>query len=285
MDSIIFHNDCTVALEDAHLSPGQIGLLTGWGVFTTLILYHGEPFAFERHWARMIRDAKRIRVPISADREDIQKVVVELARANKRDEGMARVSFVRNTGGPWADAPGHPPTDVLVFTRELTAWPSAHRLMLEPAGIYSTSEFAGTKILSWVEHASAYEKAHVAGFDDALMANEKGQLAECSSANFFLVREGAVLTPPLSSGCLPGITREILLEIAPQAGIKILEQPLTIKDLSSAEEVFITSTTREVAPVEAIGPNWKFPAPGRLTRALSKAFREYAESYLRAQKV
>ena len=144
---------------------------------------------------------------------------------------------------------------------------------------------SGVKSTSYGENVIALAHARRQGSGEAIFANTAGRLCEGTGSNVFVVAGSRLLTPPLSSGCLPGITREILLEIAPQAGIKILEQPLTIKDLSSAEEVFITSTTREVAPVEAIGPNWKFPAPGRLTRALSKAFREYAESYLRAQKV
>ena len=277
MDHLSFHNDRIVPLEEVQLSPGQAGLLTGWGVFTTLRIYRGVPFAFERHWARMVRDASRLEVSMGQNQENVRTAIVELARANQRAEGMARVSVVKNTGGLWAEAGGRQASDLLIFTRDLPRWPAAHRLRIEPVGIFSASRYAGTKMLSWVPHAAVLERAHADGFDDAVLLNEKGQLAECTSANIFLAREGKALTPPLSSGCLAGITREILWEIAPAAGIELREQELTTQDLSDAEEVFISSTTREVAAVESISPTWKFQAPGKVTEALDQAFQEYVK--------
>ena len=280
MDPLIFHNQRVVGLNEARLSPGQIGLLTGWGVFTTLRLYRGQPFAFERHWARLSRDADRLSVQLSRPDSEVREAVVELARANRRRGGMARVAFIRNKGGLWEDRPKRPPSDLLIFTRELVAWPSRHRLTIQPLAIFARGELAGAKMLSWAAHALALEQAHAAGFDEVLLLNEKGQLAECASANIFLVRGGRVLTPPLSSGCLPGVTREILLEIAPEAGIELAERDLTLDDLSSADEVFISSTTREVAPVELISPRWNYRAPGRITRALDQAFHAYVAAHL-----
>jgi branched-chain amino acid aminotransferase len=280
MDSLVFHNDHIVPLKEVRLSPGQVGLLTGWGVFTTLRIYRGVPFAFERHWARMARDAVRLEISLPYEQAAVRQAVVELARANCHPESVARVSFVKNQGGLWSQAEDLPPTDLLIFTRELVAWPAAHRLQVQPVGIFSAGYYAGAKMLSWVPHAAVLERAHAEGYDDALLLNEKGQLAECTSANVFLVRQGKVLTPPLSSGCLAGITREILFEIAPQAGIALCEQDLTVDDLSSADEVFISSTTREVAPVGTISPDWKYTVPGKVAQALEEAFRDYIRAYL-----
>jgi branched-chain amino acid aminotransferase len=280
MDSLVFHNDHIVPLKEVHLSPGQVGLLTGWGVFTTLRIYRGVPFAFERHWARMTRDAVRLEISLPYEQTTVRQAVVELARANRHPESVARMCFVKNQGGLWSQSEDLPPTDLLIFTRELVAWPAAHRLQVQPMGIFSAGHYAGAKMLSWVPHAAVLERAHAEGYDDALLLNEKGQLAECTSANVFLVREGKVLTPPLSSGCLAGITREILFEIAPRAGIALREQDLTLDDLSSADEVFISSTTREVAPVGTISPDWNYPAPGKAARALEKAFQDYIRAYL-----
>lgn len=280
MDSLIFHNGRIAPLEEVRLSPGQVGLLMGWGVFTTLRVYRGVPFAFERHWRRMTRDAGRLQVSVEYGEETVRRAVEELAKANHRPEGMARVSFVKNSGGLWSQAENLPPTDLLIFTRELTAWPTAHRLTLQPMGIFSSGQYAGAKMLSWVPHAAVLERTHGEGFDDALLLNERGQLAECTSANIFLVRAGRVLTPPLSSGCLAGITREILLEIAPRAGIELVEEELTPEDLSAADEVFVSSTTREVAAVGEISPDWKYPAPGKICQALEDAFKKYVTAYL-----
>ncbi len=285
MDGLIFHNDRVRPLEEARLSPGQAGLLTGWGVFTTLRLYHGEPFASERHWLRLSRDAARMRMTLEYQEDFVRRAIIELARANRRAEGMARVSFVRNTGGLWSDAKGPPAVDLLVFTRELPPWPAAHRLMLQPMGILSGGEYAGAKMLSWVPHIAMLERARAEGFDDALLLNEKAQLAECTSANIFLARQGKVLTPPLGSGCLPGVTREVLLEIASGAGIELREQDLTAEDLSTAEEAFVSSTTREVAAVGFISPKWTYSGPGKITQALEEAFCRFVQSYVRVQKV
>lgn len=283
MDRLIYHNDRILPLEEARLSPGQVGLLTGWGVFTTLRVYQGLPFAFERHWARMKRDALLLGVPLCYEEESVRQAIVDLLRANNHPESMARVSFVKNEGGLWAEAPGRPSTDLLIFTRGLVDWPAAQRLQLEPHGIFSAGPYAGAKMLSWVSHAAVLERAHAKGFDDALLINEKEQIAECTSANVFLVRGGEVSTPPLSSGCLAGITREILLEIAPRAGFPLHEKELTVEDLSAAEEVFISSTTREVAAIASISTQWKYSAPGKTTLALEKVFQEYVREYLGAK--
>lgn len=252
----------------------------GWGVFTTLRLYRGLPFAFERHWKRMARDAERLQLSVEYSEETVCGAVEELARANHRPEGMARVSFVKNSGGLWSQAENLPPTDLLIFTRELTAWPTVHRLTLLPMGIFSSGQYAGAKMLSWVPHAAVLERTHREGFDDALLLNERGRLAECTSANIFLVRSGRVLTPPLSSGCLAGITRDILFEIAPRAGIELVEEELTPDDLCAADEVFVSSTTREVAAVGEVSPDWKYPAPGKITERLEDALTKYVHAYL-----
>jgi branched-chain amino acid aminotransferase len=280
MDSLIFHNGRIVPLKEVHLSPGQVGLLTGWGVFTTLRVYRGLPFAFERHWRRMARDAKRLQLSMQYSEETVRRAVADLAKANQRPEGMARVSFVKNSGGLWSQADDLPPSDLLIFTRELVPWPAAHRLRLQAMGIFAGGQYAGAKMLSWVPHAAVLEQTHGEGFDDALLLNERGQLAECTSANIFVVRDGKVLTPPLSSGCLEGITRQILFEIAPGAGVELTEQELTPEDLSVAGEVFVSSTTREVAAVGTISPNWSYPAPGKITQALETAFTNYVHAYL-----
>lgn len=280
MDALIFHNDRIIPLPEAHLSPGQMGLLMGWGVFTTLRIYEGRPFAFDRHWARMSRDAERLGMNLGREREAVRRAVCKLAETNDRPEGMARVSFVKNHGGLWAHASNRPETDLLIFTRELVPWPAAHRLKLQPHAVYSATRLAGAKILSWAQNAALLEQAHAEGFDDVLLLNESGQIVECTSANIFLVRGGKVVTPPLSTGCLPGVTRGVLCEVVPQVGFELLEEKLTPEDLSSAAEVFITSTTREVAAVGSIDPQWLYHAPGKTTMRIEQSFKDYVRSHL-----
>ena len=282
MDSLIFHNDRIIPLQEASLSPGQMGLLMGWGVFTTLRIYEGKPFAFDRHWARMSHDAERLGMKLNPEQEAVRLAVIKLAEANHRPEGAARVSFVKNHGGLWGQAGNRPETDLLIFTRELVRWPAAHRIKLQPHAIYSAARLAGVKMLSWVQNAALLEQAHAEGFDDVLLLNENGHIAECTSANVFLIRGGKVLTPPLSTGCLPGVTRDVLREVAPRAGFEFLEENLTTQDLSSADEVFISSTTREVAAVASIDSQWRYHAPGEVTTKIEQAFKDYIRSNLKS---
>jgi len=282
MDTLIFHNGRIIPLSEARLSPGQMGLLMGWGVFTTLRVYEGQPFAFDRHWARMAHDAGRLGMSLGYEEVAVRQSVSRLAEANHRPEGTARVSFVKNHGGLWADAADSPETDLLIFTRQLVQWPAVHRLKLQQHALYSATRLAGAKMLSWVQNAGLLEKAHAEGFDDVLLLNESGHLAECTSANIFLVRDNRVLTPPLASGCLPGVTRDVLREVVPQAGLELCEQDLSPNDLTAASEVFISSTTREVAAVGSIDAQWRFEAPGKVTRTLEQCFKDYVRSYLKS---
>lgn len=277
MDSLIIHNGRLLPLSEARLSPGQAGLLLGWGVFTTLRVYRGRPFAFESHWQRMSRDAKRLNVALPVTSSELSESIETLARKNQREEGTARVSFVRNAGGAWA-GPSERPVDWLVFTQALAAWPDSYRLLLQPNAVYADGVLAGAKMLSWAANSSFYEKAHAAGCDDALLLNERGHVTECTSANIFAVSKGKILTPPLSSGCLPGVTREILLKAGRNAGLDISEAEITLEFLKSANEVFITSTTRDVGPVrEIVGLN-QYSTGGEPVRKAKEIFSRIIES-------
>src|SRR6202030_1940844 len=111
------------------------------------------------------------------------------------------------------------------------------------------NEFAGVKYLSWSENLTRYERAHEQGFDEVVLLNERGEVAECTSANIFVAKGDSVFTPPLSSGCLPGVTRALLLEEIDVPGLSVSEKVILTADLESADEVFITSTTRDLMPV------------------------------------
>jgi len=109
MDSLIFHNDRIIPLTEARLSPGQMGLLMGWGVFTTLRIYEGLPFAFDRHWARMAHDADRLGITLDYDQRTVREAIIKLAASNQRPEAMARLSFVKNRAAWGPKLRTHPP--------------------------------------------------------------------------------------------------------------------------------------------------------------------------------
>src|SRR5581483_3643612 len=235
MHRYFLHNE---QLEDSSarpLSPAQVGLLSGWGVFSTLHVADGVLFAFDRHWERMRRDAVKLRVPFPADKEKLCNSLLRLAQANSAWNASLRVCIVRNQGGFWGGPEGAA-FDIIAFTRDITSWPAEVRLGLKPAGRYAQGEFSGAKILSWAHNLVWYEEAHERGFDEVLLLNERGEASECTSANVFAVFENTACTPPLSSGCLPGVTRALLLSEVKLPGIRVCEKPLTPSDLEQADQ-------------------------------------------------
>jgi len=127
-------------------------------------------------------------------------------------------------------------------------WGDSVKLGVIPHGRHAGNEFAGVKYTSWAQNLTWYERAHEQGLDEVVLLNERGEVSECTSANLFVAQGGKVFTPPLASGCLPGVTRAVLIEEIRG----VTEKTLMPEDLESAEEVFITSTTRELLPVVAI---------------------------------
>jgi branched-chain amino acid aminotransferase len=276
----IFHNDKLVPMEEARLSPGQAGLLNGWGLFTTLHVFDGELFAFERHWKRLEKDAARTHCPFPFEAEKVHEQLREVIRANHVKEGAARIYAIYNTVGHWRSDENFPAVDLILCTTNLPEYRSPARLNLRAEGRHAASPLAGVKVTSWLNNAwNAYE-AQQAGFDEVVLLNERGEVSECTAANVFCVRGGKVLTPPLNSGCLEGITRSILLEIAPRIGISCTEAMLRPEDLYAADEVFISSTNRNLLPVGEVAGHRYANAPGPVTRRLDEAFSAYIKEYL-----
>lgn len=284
IDRYIYHNDRLLPVEQVRLSPGQAGLLQGWGLFTTVRVHDGEPFAYERHWRRLEKDSHRTRVPIPFDSEKVRQHLYEVLRANKVLEGTARIYFVFNKTGFWASDESAPQVDLIIYSAGLPAYREPVRLNLREHGRHAGSPLAGVKVTSWLNNVWNLAEAHDAGFDEVVLLNERGEVAECTAANIFCVRAGKVLTPPLDSGCLEGITRATLMEVAPKAGVPIGEQTLFPKDLFSSDEVFISSTNRNLLGVGEIAGNKIAAAPGPITLKLEKAFAEFVAQYVAARK-
>jgi len=275
----ILHNENICEASERVLAPGQVGLLSGWGVFTTIRVAEGVPFAFERHWARLARDAAALHVELPAEPEAVRRKLLGLIEANRAFEATLRLVAVRNRGGIWeAPAQSHA-SDLIALTADSKHWGPSTRLAYVKHARHAASEFAGTKIISWAMNLTWLEAAQARGFDEVILLNERGEVAECTSANIFIASGDRVWTPPLSSGCLPGITREILLQEIHVPGIHIGEKTLFPADLEMADEVFITSTTRNLLPVGQIEDR-KMGQSERLRIPLEAAFTEFVNRYV-----
>jgi branched-chain amino acid aminotransferase len=278
----VLHNESIVEASARSMSPGQVGLLAGWGVFSTIRVSRGVLFAFERHFQRMRRDAQLMRVPFPTDPEWMRSLLLKLVEANNAQDATLRVAVSRNKGGVWEGPGVARDFDLFGLTTALKDWGTGVRLSVVPQARHAANVFAGTKVLSWGQNLTWYEEAHDRGYDEVVLLNEHGEVSECTSANIFAVYGSKAVTPPLTSGCLPGVTRALLLEEVKVPGIDVVEQPLLPADLEQADEIFITSTTRDVLPVVEI-EGLRIQRNGDATTRLLKAFHEHIDQYVEAQ--
>ena len=277
----IFHNESLLPVEKVRLSPGQAGLICGWGLFTTLRIASGEAFAYERHWRRLEKDAAIIQLPMPYTAAKVRVHLHEVIRANKVSEGCARIYLVNNqAGGFWQSDEEQPPVDLIIYSAALPQHEEPVRLTLREHARHAASTLSGVKSISWLNNVWTVAEANKEGFHEAVLLNERGEVAECTSANIFCVKNGKVFTPPLNSGCLEGVTRGILMEIAPEAGVSVVEQTLRPEDLYTADEVFLTSTNRNVLGVSEIAGSKIAVAPGPVTRQLNELFVAYLTDYV-----
>ncbi|HEX5411143.1 MAG TPA: aminotransferase class IV [Terriglobia bacterium] len=284
LHNFVYRNDQLVPMQEVRLSPGQAGLLNGWGVFTTIRIYHGRPFAFHRHWNRLTTDANRLKIPVQWQPDTVIERLSRLIEANHVEEGCGRIYFVYNKSGAWISDETMPEVDLILYTADLPVRKGPVRLAMQAYGRYAASPLAGVKVTAWLQNVWMLDQALGRGFDEVVLLNERKEVSECTAANIFCVRNGEVTTPPLSAGCLPGVTRAVLLEMGEKTGLSIQEAPLETEDLFAADEVFIASTTREVQPVSQIEDRTIEKVNGPVTQMLAETFSQYVAESLRETK-
>ena len=276
----LIHNGSIRDTNELLIAPGQVGFMNGWGIFSTMRVTDGVLFAFERHYQRMRKDATRMHVPFEWSPDELEQMLLTLVEANSAFDATLRVAAIRNHGGLFEAPNLARKADLVAFTTDLNNWGSGVKLSYMPHARHGASPFAGTKYTSWAENLTWYEIAHQRGFDELILLNENDQVRECTAANVFAIVGDRVWTPPLETpGCLPGVTRAILLEEIHVSGLTIAECEITPSELESCDQVFITSTTRELMPVLEIDGAPLSQSSDRLAD-LQRAFRRYRESYV-----
>jgi branched-chain amino acid aminotransferase len=281
MHRFVLHNDQILDAHQKSLSAGQVGLMNGWGVFSTIRVADGVLFAFERHWQRMHQDSIRMHVPFPEDAGQLKSDLLRLVEANRALNATLRVVVLRNRGGLFEGPDQTRDFDVIAFTSDINPWGESVRLAMKANGRYAQNEFAGAKILSWAQNLTWYEEAHHRGFDEVVLLNERGEVSECTSANIFAATGREVATPPLSAGCLPGVSRELLLDEIHVPDISVVEKTLLPQDLERADQVFITSTTRDLMPVSYIeGLEIRSEGLDSVDQ-LAQAFAQYRNTYVK----
>ena len=262
---IVWINGELVPEQEARISPFDHGWLVGDAVFETLVIVQGMPFAARRHLERLAYSAEHLGVTLP-DADVLREAMIAVAAANGLTEGRLRVTVSSGTGPLGSGRGDSPPTATVAATPQ-APWPTATAVATVDWTINERGPLAGLKTVSYGANVRALAEAKAAGATEAIFANTQGQLCEGTGSNVFLAHEGRLITPSLASGCLAGVTRDLVIELT-----GAIEHDVPLAALAAAEEAFLTSTTRDVHPIHAVDGHPLPNAPGPLTHAAAQAF-------------
>jgi len=281
--------------EHAVVSVFDHGFLYGEGVYETLRTYNGQPFLFDRHMRRLRKSAEMLTLGVPITNAEIDARFRETARAaglgdSPAHEAYIRILVTRGVGELSYDPAACPTPSVVVIVKPHVAPPAevfergVKVALVEIVRNHPGSVSPLIKSNNLLNNALAMQQAARRGGFEGVMRNYRGELAECTQSNLFIVKSGAALTPPIDAGLLPGITREFLFEIGAEAAIPVREAVLKDTDLLGADEAFLTSSTREVVPIVQVDDR-RIGAgvPGPITRRLLQGFRRQAHTLTQAQ--
>jgi len=287
MNAVVFVNGTITDADRASVAVFDHGFLFGEGIYETLRTYAREPFLFERHLRRLRHSASLLALDVPwSDADllaDVRKTMAAqpgLTGPSGVEEAYIRILVTRGVGDLSYNPAACPQPSLVIIVKPFPGQPErtfSQGIKIALVSVRRNHPQAlnpEIKSNNLINNALAMQEAIRRGAEEALMLNQAGELAECAQSNVFLVRGGAVRTPPLTAGLLPGVTREYVLELAASLGLDAREARLTPDDLQAADEVFITGTTREVTPVVAVDNHrvWE-GTPGPITTTLLSEFR------------
>jgi branched-subunit amino acid aminotransferase/4-amino-4-deoxychorismate lyase len=237
MHGLVSLNQKLTLATDVAIPALSSAALYGKGIFTTIAIYDGKPFLWEKHWRRLCNNAKEIGIDLS----DCSEVVTldaldELTAANKVDDGRARFTFFDESPSEIWPFDGEQKTSLLITTVERRAISSNFKIEVSLKRIHSSSKLHSIKSCNYLDNILALEAARARGFDEAIRLNEHGEVASACMANVFWLLDGKLFTPSLRTGCLPGTTREFVLENQECEQVENLDDKLY-----RAEAIFLTS--------------------------------------------
>ncbi|MDY6916498.1 MAG: aminotransferase class IV [Chloroflexota bacterium] len=279
MAGVVYLNGRLMPADEARVSPLDRGLLYGYGLFETVRSYGGRVFRLDRHLARLMGGAETLALASGLDPAQLEQAMYRTVEANGLADARIRLTVTAGAGERSLGMPSPGSLTILVVAEPLHLPSRIYDEGISAAVVSvrrnSQSPVSSIKSLNYLDGLIARAEAETRGADEAVLLNERGYLAECSSSNIFLVSSGKLLTPSVASGILPGVTREAVLEVAAEVGIESVEGDVLPDELARADEVFITTSVREVVPVVAVdGRLAGSGKPGPVTGRLATAYRE-----------
>jgi branched-chain amino acid aminotransferase len=267
---IVWFNGELVPLEEAGVSPLDHGLVVGDGVFETLRVYDGQPFAWTRHVARLQQSAGGLGLDVP-DVATLRAAADAVIARNGLREARLRITVTGGPAPPGSRRAPVPPT-VIVVGFELEPTSATASVMVVPWTRNEGGALAGLKTISYAENVRALAYVEERGAHEAIFPNTQGNLCEATGSNVFLVLDGECITPPLTAGCLNGVTRQLVLVVGEELGIQITERDVPVGALAGAEEAFVSSTVREVQPIATVDGVTLPHCPGPITSRLADGF-------------
>ena len=280
MKDIIYINGALVPRGEARISPFDRGFLYGYGLFETMRSYGGWVFRLDRHLARLMRSAERLGLAALLDPAVLEQAIQKTLEANRLRDARIRLSISAGEGERGLAPPESGMLTIIVVAERLSlptprAYEKGVSAAIVSARRNSQSLLSGIKSMAYLESLLAHSEAMAAGADEAILLNERSTVAECSTSNIFLVVGGRLLTPSAESGILPGITREVVLELAQGLGITTVVGEIQLADLLGADEAFLTNSIVELMPITQVdGRPVGRGKPGEVTMRLLKTYRE-----------
>jgi branched-chain amino acid aminotransferase len=265
--------------RDAKVSVFDHGLLYGDGIFEGIRAYNGRVFKLKEHIDRLFYSAKAILLKMPMNHAALMKATIETCRQNKLRNGYIRLLVTRGVGSLGLNPRSCKSPSVIIIADKIQLYPQElYQSGMEIVTVPTTRNLHGAlnpaiKSLNYLNNILAKIEANNAGVEEAVMLNAEGFVAECTGDNLFIAKKGELFTPPLSAGALYGITRQTVIELAQEAGLKVSEPNLTRYDLFCADECFLTGTGAEIMPVIKIdGRVIGNGKPGKITRKLVEVY-------------
>jgi len=248
------------------------GVTVGDGVFETIELRHGEPFALTRHLARLERSATGLGLS-PPDRSELDQAIAAVARAWGNEPGRLRITCTAGPGPMGSDRTAAVPT-MIVAAAPMQVQTLPTDVLVVPFTRNERGALVGLKTTSYAENVVALAAANAAGCSEAILANTRGELCEGTGSNVVVGLDGRLVTPPLASGCLAGVTRKLLLDAMAAAGEPIIEATVQMSELDRVAEAFLLSTGRHVQPIRRFGERALPDCPGPLTRRAAQVWHD-----------
>jgi len=253
MEEIVYINSSLVPLSQARLSPFDYGFLYGYGLFETMRAYSGRIFHLEKHLARLSHSAHFLGIDFK-NIPDLEEALYDTMHANNLSDARIRLTLSGGKGEPVPNLHNFKKPTVFIVARSYTPYSSqiyeqGFKAIISHIRRNTQSPASTMKSLNYLDNLLARQEAKLTGADEAILLNEQDLIAEGSTSNIFVITGNTLITPSEDSGILSGITREVVLELAPHLSIDVVERKMPREELSQAEEAFLTNSIIEIMPL------------------------------------